>query len=172
CPNPSFPFCVTATAPTQATTALARWQLPCKGAATPTAGAVAPAGGRAGCGRPAAGPLFGHCAASGCAHGRLSPLRDGRSRPCPWAATAPAGGAFAYKCHPAGCCPYGRLPPLAGAAGLPFALALVITAAPLQGALAVGGRPCMGAGRGSSPLLLATFTAKMQQEHIERFFTI
>ncbi|RWW12032.1 hypothetical protein GW17_00024319, partial [Ensete ventricosum] len=42
CPNPSFPFCAVATdtvvVPVQAATALACWQPPCQGSATPAAG--------------------------------------------------------------------------------------------------------------------------------------
>ncbi|RRT31882.1 hypothetical protein B296_00057071 [Ensete ventricosum] len=38
--------------------------------------------------------------------------------------------------------------------------------------LAVGGRPCMGAGRGWSSILLAAFAAKMQQEYVEQFYVI
>ncbi|RWW53854.1 hypothetical protein BHE74_00039607 [Ensete ventricosum] len=78
CPNPSFPL-YAATAPTQAATALARWQSPCQGAATPVASAAALAGGRVGRGRqPLAGAL----------------------QPAPFAGTAlqaamPAGGASA-----------------------------------------------------------------------------
>ncbi|RWW71059.1 hypothetical protein BHE74_00021224 [Ensete ventricosum] len=56
-------------------------------------------------------------------------------------------------------------------------------AAPLQGGLgcsrlalaaglAVGGRPYKGVGHGWPPLLLTTFTAKMQQERVERFYAI
>ncbi|RWV79344.1 hypothetical protein GW17_00059535, partial [Ensete ventricosum] len=61
-------------------------------------------------------------------------------------------------------CARRRLLPLAGAAGLPFGLAPVATNRPLAGGLgrglAVGGRPCMGAGRAWSPFLLAAFAAK------------
>ncbi|RWW64990.1 hypothetical protein BHE74_00027739, partial [Ensete ventricosum] len=57
-----------------------------------------------------------------------------------------------------------QLAPFAGATGLPFGLALVAANRPLAGGLghglAMGGRPCMGAGRGWPPLLLAAFTAK------------
>ncbi|RZS15969.1 hypothetical protein BHM03_00047896 [Ensete ventricosum] len=87
--------------------------------------------------------------------------------------TVPAGG-----CRPRGrCfCPYEWLPPLAGAAGLPFGLALAAASRPLVGGLgrglAMGGRPCMGAGRGWLPLLLVAFAVKMQQECVERFYTI
>ncbi|RRT65899.1 hypothetical protein B296_00014575, partial [Ensete ventricosum] len=56
--------------------------------------------------------------------------------------------------------------PFAGAAGLPFGLALAAANRPLVGGLgrglAVGGRPSMGAGRGWPPLLLASFAAKIQ----------
>ncbi|RWW55280.1 hypothetical protein BHE74_00038097 [Ensete ventricosum] len=56
-----------------------------------------------------------------------------------------------------------------GVVGLPYGLALAEAGRPLAGglghALAVGGRPCMGAGRGWLPLLLAAFTVKTQQEH-------
>ncbi|RWV80465.1 hypothetical protein GW17_00058266, partial [Ensete ventricosum] len=61
--------------------------------------------------------------------------------------------------------------PLASLSGWPW----LQPAAPLQGlghGLAVGGRPCMGAGRGWSPLLLTAFAAKTQQERVERFYAI
>ncbi|RZS15020.1 hypothetical protein BHM03_00046799 [Ensete ventricosum] len=152
CPNPSFPLyvAITATAPAQAVAALARWQPPCQGAATPVAGAVT-------------------LLAAGLAAGN-SPLRAPYSRPPLWALhckrlclrvvaapagwpqpTVPAGGTSARK-H----CPCGLLPPLAGTVGLPFGLALAKANRPLAGGLgrglAVGGRPCMGAGRPSSSL--------------------
>ncbi|RRT32168.1 hypothetical protein B296_00040359 [Ensete ventricosum] len=45
--------------------------------------------------------------------------------------------------------------------------------ASLQGALAKVGRDCRRPGRGRPTILLLTaFVAKMQQEHIERFYTI
>ncbi|RRT36658.1 hypothetical protein B296_00055857, partial [Ensete ventricosum] len=84
---------------------------------------------------PTAGPLCKLRAVSDCARGRLSPLRAGRNRSCLWVATAPAGGASAHKHHPCG-----RLSHLAGVAGLGRGLVM-------------GGRPCMGAGRGWLPLL-------------------
>ncbi|RRT44212.1 hypothetical protein B296_00050430, partial [Ensete ventricosum] len=72
--------------------------------------------------------------------------------------------------------PCGRLPPLMGATGLPFGLALAASSRPLAGGLsrglAVGGWPCIGAGHGWTHLLLAAFAAKTQQEHVERFYTI
>ncbi|RWV81205.1 hypothetical protein GW17_00057398 [Ensete ventricosum] len=45
-----------------------------------------------------------------------------------------------------------------------------LSVAPLQ----VAGRPCKGAGRGHArlPLVRASFTAKMQQERVERFYAI
>ncbi|RRT47049.1 hypothetical protein B296_00026910 [Ensete ventricosum] len=89
---------------------------------------------------------------SGCARGRLPPLRVDRSRPCPQAP------------------PLRAVAPVSGA-GLPCGLALAIVGRPLAGGLgrglAVGGRPCMGASRGWPPLLLATFAAKTQQECVE-----
>ncbi|RZR72741.1 hypothetical protein BHM03_00016465 [Ensete ventricosum] len=74
------------------------------------------------CGRPTADP----------------PMRAPRcKRLCPRAAATPAGS-----------CPYGRLPPLAGVAGLRCELALAVTSRPFTGglgrSLAVGGRPYMG----------------------------
>ncbi|RWW03429.1 hypothetical protein GW17_00033411 [Ensete ventricosum] len=153
CPNPSFPLCAATAAPAQAATALARWQPPCHGAATPADGTTAPVGGRAGRGRPTAGPLFGCRAVSDYANERLSPLRAGRSRSCPRAAL------LATSAAPVGCCPCMRLPPLAGTAGLPVGLAPATASRPLAGdlgrGLAVGGRPYMGlvvAGRPSSSL--------------------
>ncbi|RZS15163.1 hypothetical protein BHM03_00046949 [Ensete ventricosum] len=78
---------------------------------------------------------------------RLPPLRAGRSRSCPWPALLPTSAA-----------PYGRRwPPSRAGPGRN---------------LAVGGQPCMGAGRGWSPLLLAAFTTKTQQEHVERLYAI
>ncbi|RWW16419.1 hypothetical protein GW17_00019700 [Ensete ventricosum] len=80
-------------------------------------------------------------------------LQAGYSRPCLRATIAPSG-----------------------AAGLLFGLALDTSNRPLVGGLgrglAVGGRPCMGVGRGWPPLLLAGFAAKMQQECVERFYAI
>ncbi|RZS26502.1 hypothetical protein BHM03_00059844, partial [Ensete ventricosum] len=66
--------------------------------------------------------------------------------------------AGALQLTPTGYCPWERRqPPLqlaasASGAGLPCGLAL-----------AVGGRPCMGASCGWPPLLLAAFTAKTQE---------
>ncbi|RRT35728.1 hypothetical protein B296_00053498 [Ensete ventricosum] len=55
-------------------------------------------------------------------------------------------------------------------------MALVVAGHPLVGVLGrglvVGGRPYMGASRGWPPLVLTTFTAKMQQERVERFYAI
>ncbi|RRT35906.1 hypothetical protein B296_00013775 [Ensete ventricosum] len=95
---------------------LRRWRLPlpCQKSGTPVAGAVAPAGDRAGRGRPTVGPLC-----------RRRAISDQLFFP--------------------------QAPPLTGAAGLPFGLAL-----------AVGGQSYMGAGRGWPPLLLAAFTMQMQ----------
>ncbi|RWW17489.1 hypothetical protein GW17_00018581 [Ensete ventricosum] len=62
-------------------------------------------------------------------------------------------------------CPCRRLSPLAGAAGLPFGLALAATwpwVAGLAWGQAVAGRP----------LLLCAFAAKTQQERVERFYMI
>ncbi|RZS23259.1 hypothetical protein BHM03_00056159 [Ensete ventricosum] len=73
----------------------------------------------------------------------------------------PAGDASACRRPPCG------LLPLAGAAGLPFGLALAAANRPLGGGLgrglAMGGWP---------PLLLAAFAAKTQQERIEQFYAI
>ncbi|RZR86762.1 hypothetical protein BHM03_00014016 [Ensete ventricosum] len=101
------------------------------------AGAAALAGGKAGRGQqPLAGAL------------ELAPLQASR---CQWllplAGYCPCGLATARRAHRrrlVGCCPYGR-PPLAG---WPWRV------------LAMGGRPCMGAGCGWSPLLHAAFAAK------------
>ncbi|RWW59805.1 hypothetical protein BHE74_00033237, partial [Ensete ventricosum] len=97
-----------------------------------------------------------------------SPLRVSYSRPpmrtprykrlCPQAALLPASVA------PVGYCPYGRLPPLAGASGLPCGLALIAVGRPLAGSWPRPGRgwPALhGAGRGWLPLLLVAFAAKM-----------
>ncbi|RRT45080.1 hypothetical protein B296_00018537 [Ensete ventricosum] len=75
------------------------------------------------------------------------------------------------KCHHYGCCPRERRRPRlrvvapASGAGLPCGLALAAADCPLAGGLgrgqAVDGRPCMGAGCGWPPLLLADFAAKM-----------
>ncbi|RWW42303.1 hypothetical protein BHE74_00052160, partial [Ensete ventricosum] len=71
---------------------------------------------------------------------------------CTWAAATHEGGAFARRR-----CPYGRLPPLAGAASFPFGLAVGAASRPLAGGLghglAVGGRPCMGASSSLLPSL-------------------
>ncbi|RWV98928.1 hypothetical protein GW17_00038196, partial [Ensete ventricosum] len=78
------------------------------------------------------------------------PLRAPRyKRLCPQTTTAPCG----------------RLPPLAGAAGLPFGLALAVASRPL----ARGGLSC-GLAVGGWPPILAAFAAKTQQERIERFY--
>ncbi|RZR84476.1 hypothetical protein BHM03_00011324, partial [Ensete ventricosum] len=166
CPNPSCPLCaiVVVAALAQATVAIAYWQLPCQGAATPVTGAAALAGDRVGHGRqPIAGalqpaPLCGRHATSSCARWRLSPLRAGHSRSCLRVALLLTGAA------PAGCYPRGWLPPRAGAVGLPCRLALTTAGRPLVGGLgrdlAMGGRPYMGVGRGWSRLLLIAFTAK------------
>ncbi|RWW20974.1 hypothetical protein GW17_00014889 [Ensete ventricosum] len=109
----------------------------------------------------------------------------------PLRATAPASGTgLSYGLLPlratlaslAGFCPCERRrPPLRAAApvsgaGLPCGLALVAVGRPLAGGLgrglAVGGRPCIGVGRGWPPLLLASFTTKIQQERVERFYVI
>ncbi|RZS10105.1 hypothetical protein BHM03_00041265, partial [Ensete ventricosum] len=50
-------FAAVVTAPALAAVAHCGWQPPCQGAATPTTGAAAPAGDRAGCGRQ---PLLGN----------------------------------------------------------------------------------------------------------------
>ncbi|RRT31532.1 hypothetical protein B296_00049438, partial [Ensete ventricosum] len=71
----------------------------------------------------------------------------------------PAGGASTRKCHPCG-----RLSPFASVGGLPFGLALAAASCPLVRGLgrglAVGGRPCLGTGRGWPHLLLTAFVAK------------
>ncbi|RWW18899.1 hypothetical protein GW17_00017082 [Ensete ventricosum] len=133
--NPSFPLCTVAAAaaPTQATNALARWRPPLW--LVPPLLAVGLAAG----GRPVRAPYS------------RPPLRALHcKRLCPRVVLLPAGTT------PAGCCAFGRLLPLAGAAGLPFGLALAIASRPQAGGLgrglAVGGWPCMGAGRPSSSL--------------------
>ncbi|RWW13298.1 hypothetical protein GW17_00022996 [Ensete ventricosum] len=73
--------------------------------------------------------------------------------------------------HATSGCARGWLPPLrptitpASSADLPYGLVLVAVGRPLVGGLgcglAVGGRPCMRAGRGWPPLLHAAFVAKM-----------
>ncbi|RWW36614.1 hypothetical protein BHE74_00058355 [Ensete ventricosum] len=82
-------------------------------------------------------------------------LRVGCNRQCLPEAAAPAGGASARRHRPCG------LLPLAGAVDLPFKLALAAANRPLTGGLGRGltvvGRPCLGAGCGWPPLLLATF---------------
>ncbi|RWV83658.1 hypothetical protein GW17_00054710, partial [Ensete ventricosum] len=71
--------------------------------------------------------------------------------------------------HAARRCARGQLPPLRAAAlvsgtSLPCGLAMAAVGRPLTGGLGhglvVGGRPCMEAGSGWPPLLLAAFTAK------------
>ncbi|RWW10112.1 hypothetical protein GW17_00026361 [Ensete ventricosum] len=76
----------------------------------------------------------------------------------------------------------GRLPPLqAGHSPLCPQVPPLRVAAPVDGrplrvglgrGLAVGGRACMGVGRGWPPLLLVAFTPKIQQECVERFYMI
>ncbi|RWW72730.1 hypothetical protein BHE74_00019444 [Ensete ventricosum] len=105
-------------------------------------------------------------------HGR-QPL-VGVLQSTPHASTAlqmavPAGDASAHRRRPCR-----LLPPLAGIAGLPCGLALAAIGHHLAGGLSHGlamdGWPCIGAGRGWPPLLLAAFAAKMQQEHVEGFY--
>ncbi|RWW52691.1 hypothetical protein BHE74_00040873, partial [Ensete ventricosum] len=131
--------------------ALARWQPPYQWATTPVAGAAAPAGSRAGRGRPTADPLCERRAASGCARGLLPLIQALCRRPCLHVALLFVGAA------PAGCCPCGRLASLTGTAGLPFGLALAVASRPLAGGLGhglvVGGWPYMGAGRHPSSSL-------------------
>ncbi|RWW25893.1 hypothetical protein GW17_00009744, partial [Ensete ventricosum] len=91
-------------------------------------------------------PLWAPCSQPPCGRRAASGCRPS----CPQAPPLRAATSM-------GCCPCGRLPPLAGWSWLQ-------PAAPLRGlgrGLAVDGRPYMGVGRGWPPLLLATFTAKM-----------
>ncbi|RWV87114.1 hypothetical protein GW17_00050929 [Ensete ventricosum] len=94
-------------------------RLPYQGVATLAVGVVVPAGGsplRAPCSRL---PLrVSH-------YKRLPPLRAGRNRPCPRAAVAPKGGAFARRHRP-------LRASLASLSGWPWSQ----PTAPLQGALA------------------------------------
>ncbi|RWW35457.1 hypothetical protein BHE74_00059606, partial [Ensete ventricosum] len=75
CPNPSFPLyaVVVVAAPAQAVSAFAHWQPPCQGMATPAAGIVARASGRAG--RPSSLLLSAGAAPTGyCPCRQLPPL--------------------------------------------------------------------------------------------------
>ncbi|RZS11290.1 hypothetical protein BHM03_00042601 [Ensete ventricosum] len=149
---------------------LARWQSPCQGATTPVTSATAPAGNKAGRRRQ---PL---------ASALSSPLQATVPRLCLRAAAAPAGwpqldvpaGWPQLDVPAGGCCPLEwcfstQAPPLraaapTGAAGLPFGLALAAASRRpfvwgLGCGLAVGGRPCMGAGHGWPPLLLVALQA-------------
>ncbi|RRT31444.1 hypothetical protein B296_00054399, partial [Ensete ventricosum] len=156
--KPSCPICavaVAAAAPTQATAAFAHWQLHYQGMATLVISATALVGDRVGHGRqPLAGVL------------QSAPLASTALK-----MVVPAGDASAHRRRPCR-----LLPPLAGVAGLPCGLALAAFGRHLAGGLshglAVDGWPCMGAGRGWPPLLLAAFAAKIQQERVERFYTI
>ncbi|RWV96867.1 hypothetical protein GW17_00040388 [Ensete ventricosum] len=132
CPNPSFPLCAAA-APTQATTALARWQPLLPLLASRLAASGSPL--RAPCSRP---PLR----ASRCK--RLCP-RAGHSRSYPRAIAAPMGSASARRRRPFRASPGCSQPP---------------TCRGLGRGLAVGGQPCMGADHGWPPLLTAAFAAK------------
>ncbi|RWW12803.1 hypothetical protein GW17_00023515, partial [Ensete ventricosum] len=117
-------------------------------------------------------PFGRRCCPRAAPHGRATPpcagttpagsrhLRPGC--PCSWA-TAPVGGYPLW----AGCPCKGVL----AVADHPLTGGLSRSRLPLAVSLAMGGRPCMGAGRGWSPLL-AVFVAKMQQECAERFYAI
>ncbi|RWV93825.1 hypothetical protein GW17_00043688 [Ensete ventricosum] len=107
CPNPSFPLCtvvaVAATAPAKAVAALAYWQSPYQGAATPAAGVAAPADYRTGRGwQPLAGTLQSARRRrwppfrAGPGHNQPSPCRGpwprgwlALHRGCPWLAAPP-----------------------------------------------------------------------------------
>ncbi|RWW52221.1 hypothetical protein BHE74_00041368, partial [Ensete ventricosum] len=109
-----------------------RGQGPLPRGATPAAGAAATIGSRVGHGQqPLAGAL------------QLAPFAGVVLQARPQAQSVAASS-------------QGRLPPLAGTAGLPFGLALVAASRPLVGGLgrglAMGGRPYMRAGRPSSLL--------------------
>ncbi|RWV94293.1 hypothetical protein GW17_00043180 [Ensete ventricosum] len=71
--------------------------------------------------------------------------------PCPRAAT-PAVGAIALGRH------------------LATRQASCLQAMPLLSGLAIADNPCRGPGYGKPPPFLAAFTAKMQQERVERFY--
>ncbi|RWV92689.1 hypothetical protein BHE74_00055037 [Ensete ventricosum] len=90
-----------------------------------------------------------------------------RLAPPPFLAARLAAGGNPFRApysRPPCCYHCGRQPPLAGVVGFPFELALAAASRPLAGGLsrdlAVGGRPCMGAGRGWPLLLLAAFAMK------------
>ncbi|RZS22617.1 hypothetical protein BHM03_00055419, partial [Ensete ventricosum] len=126
--------------------------------------------------------LHPHCVVAVAAPAQAPTALCGRQLPCQGAAT-PATGVVAPVGGKAG---RGRQPlagwslaaaPLASVsrAAAPCGLAIPVVpagAAPAGRGLAMGGRPCMGAGRGWLPLLLAAFAAKTQQEHVERFYAI
>ncbi|RZS20012.1 hypothetical protein BHM03_00052500, partial [Ensete ventricosum] len=148
CPNPTFPS-VPPSLP------LRRRRLPLPASNHP-AKERPPLLAAAPCERPVAGPLCGRRAASGFARGRLPPLRAGRNRPCPRAGAAPADGASTRRHRPCELLPLRvgvapcecRWPPFQASPGRS-------QTPPCRGlghGLAMGGRPCMGAGRPSSSL--------------------
>ncbi|RWW18742.1 hypothetical protein GW17_00017252 [Ensete ventricosum] len=134
CPNPSFPLCVVAAAPAQATVALTRRQPPCQGVATPTAGVATPSSGRAGRdGSPLRTP-----------YSRPPLLAQRCKRVCPRAAVAAAG-----------CCPRERRrPPMRAGPGR-------CRSPPSRGPWSLPGRRWPARHGPWLPLLLATFTVKI-----------
>ncbi|RZS01292.1 hypothetical protein BHM03_00031133 [Ensete ventricosum] len=153
-PYPSFPLCVVVVAAASAqAAALAHWQSPCHGATTPAIG------GRTvvlweSCTRRQSSKFFEFIGAGSSfslkdALTTHPPLRASHCKwLCPQVALLPAGAA------PASCCPYVRQPPLAGAVGLPFGLALAAASRPLTGPWPRPGRgwPAL---HGSWPWLVA-----------------
>ncbi|RWV95810.1 hypothetical protein GW17_00041527 [Ensete ventricosum] len=170
CPNPSFPLCATAAAaaPAQAVAALARWQPPYQGAATPAAGTstgaalagAAPTSGRpcrqqplrvvplpTGCLLVGVEPVVGHLQAVG-----NSPCGVVAGGCCPlWAPRCSRPPSSGCSC---GLATGGRYHLRAG---------LGRRRLPLAAGLPVGGRPYIGAGRGWPPLLLDAFAAKTKE---------
>ncbi|RWV81628.1 hypothetical protein GW17_00056931 [Ensete ventricosum] len=95
---------------------------------------------------------------------RRQPPYQGAATPAVGVA-APASGRVGRERQPlAGAQQPAPLAAPANDAGLPCGLALVAAGYPLAGGLGrdltVGGRPCMGTGRGWPPLLLAAFDVK------------
>ncbi|RWW55097.1 hypothetical protein BHE74_00038281, partial [Ensete ventricosum] len=158
CPNPSCPICAATTifALAQVAIALARRQPPCQGVATPAASAAAPTGIRVGRGRQ---PLLGALQSVPFAG---TVLQAGVPAGVALQVGVPAGRpqqVVLASVAPAGCCPHKRCrPPLRAGPGR-------TRSPPCRGPWP---RPC----RGWPPLLLAAFTAKTQQERVERFYVI
>ncbi|RZR73187.1 hypothetical protein BHM03_00021236, partial [Ensete ventricosum] len=87
----------------------------------------------------------------------------GALQPSPFAGVALAAVGRAHRRCPCGLLPLRIATPASGV-GLPCGLGMAAIGRPPVGGLGhglvVGGRPCMGAGRGWSRLLQAAFTAK------------